>query len=231
MHLSRLAVRGYRAKAHSILKRADKYHTAFYDAFKRGGAFGGPSVHFHQRALKTRDLPGDQGHLEYVYATLASWGMHRMGKGGPKMHDFDVFRESAEPLAALIREGQSFTPQAMGPQQWENLETIFRRIKVMKSGITLVGNSKAMHHMMPNIVPPIDREYTLRYLQGNKNIARDLDREWQLMREVLSEFFFPIASDAKFEAKAGAWTANPTKYPWDTSLMKVVDNLVIGSQK
>ena len=47
---------------------------------------------------------------------------------------------------------------------------------------------KVMHHMLPNIVPPIDREYTLRYLCGNTNIANDLDKEWKTMMAVTVTF-------------------------------------------
>lgn len=101
----------------------------------------------------------------------------------------------------------------------------------MASGTSLVGNSKVMHHMVPNIVPPIDREYTLRYLRGNTNIKNDLYYEWQLMREIISEFFIPVASDKEFESKAKDWMARQNDYPWDTSILKIVDNLVIGSKK
>jgi hypothetical protein len=38
--------------------------------------------------------------------------------------------------------------------------------------------------MLPRIVPPIDREYTLWYLFGNKTIKNDLEGEWELMKIV-----------------------------------------------
>ena len=85
--------------------------------------------------------------------------------------------------------------------------------------------------MLPNIVPPIDREYTLRYLRGNTNIRNDLAYEWQLMKGIISEFFIPAASDSAFKAKASQWMGRTDEYPWDTSLLKIVDNLVIGSTK
>ena len=33
----------------------------------------------------------------------------------------------------------------------------------MASGTSLVGNSKVMHHMLPNIVPPIEESIPLLY--------------------------------------------------------------------
>lgn len=217
----------YQGRVADILKNAEAYHFAYYQS----ETFRGPSLYFHQRALQTRNSTNLSIHLEYVYATLASWGMHRMGKGGSKMQPFDTFSRSVEPLKDRIAEAQHFTPQKMGSAEWAILNVVFRGIKVMASGTSLVGNSKVMHHMMPNIVPPIDREYTLRYLRGNTNISNDLDWEWQIMREIISDFFIPIACDAKCNFKAIQWMATQVEYPWDTSLLKIVDNLVIGSAK
>lgn len=220
-------ISSYQDRVRDILVNAERYHDAFY----RAVAFRGPSLYFHRHALETRRSPSLVTHFEYVYATLASWGMHRMGKGGSKMQEFDTFRASIEPLKERIAEAQQLTPHNMRPRGWEVLKEIFRGINVMESGTRLVGNSKVMHHMMPNIVPPIDREYTLRYLRGNTNIRNDVDLEWQMMAEMISNFFIPIACDAEFKSKARAWMARQDEHPWDTSVLKVVDNLVIGSRK
>lgn len=217
----------YQDRVRDILANADRYHGAYYQA----DTFRGPSLYFHRRALETRRSPLAMNHLEYVYATLASWGMHRMGEGGSKMLGFDVFRRSIESLAEPIAEAQHLAPQSMSVRGWEVVREIFQGIKVMASGTRLVGNSKVMHHLVPNIVPPIDREYTLRYLRGSTNIRNDSDLEWQTMQQIISGFFIPIASDAGFEAKARDWMARQVDYPWDTSLLKVVDNLIIGWRK
>jgi hypothetical protein len=169
--------------------------------------------------------------LEYVYATLASWGMHRMGKRGSKMQSFDVFCQSIVPLQGRIVEAQVFDLLEMDDQKWTLLKEIFEGLNVMVSGTSLVGNSKVIHHMLPNLVPPIDREYTLWYLLGNKSIKNDLESEWELMKNIISGFFMPIVSNREFNATAIRWIERKDEYPWDTSLMKIVDNLVIGSQK
>ncbi len=220
-------MRLYQDKVIDILTNADRYHQAYYKA----ETFRGPSLYFHRRALNTWQSPDALAHLEYVYATLASWGMHRMGKGGSKMESFDTFRRSVDPLRDKISEAQKFDPRKMNAEGWALLKEIFQGINVMASGTSLVGNSKAMHHMMPNIVPPIDREYTLRYLRGNTNIKNDPDHEWRIMKEIISDFFIPVASNREFASKAEKWMARQDEYPWDTSVLKVVDNLLIGSKK
>ncbi|MCD6404318.1 MAG: hypothetical protein J7M19_00665 [Planctomycetes bacterium] len=209
-----------------ILKNAETYHRTYYEA-KR---FGGPSLHFHQRALATRNPNVTEQHLEYVYATLASWGMHRMGKGGPKMQNFDIFCKSVAPLRDRIAQAQEFTLSAMTDHDWNTLWEIFRGIKIMATSTSLVGNSKAMHHMVPNVVPPIDREYTLKCLRGSKDIKNDSEAEWTLLQDIVSDFFAPLAGDKAFTEMATAWMERQGRFPWDTSILKVIDNLVIGSQ-
>ncbi|WP_435547194.1 hypothetical protein [Desulfobacterium sp. N47] len=217
----------YNDKIREILSNAERYHDAYYKA----ETFRGPSLYFHERALATRYDPTSLTHLEYVYATLASWGMHRMGRGGSKMRSFQVLSQSVQTLKGRIAEAQTFDFREMSEIKWAVLKEIFCGVKVMASGTTLVGNSKVMHHMLPNIIPPIDREYTLRFLRGNTTIRNDLEIEWLLMKEIISQFFIPVASDATFYSKAEQWMKRNEAYPWDTSVLKVVDNLVIGSKK
>ena len=214
-------------KTADILTNSEKYHEAYYEA----ETFRGPSLYFHRRALETRNSFRSVAHLEYVYATLASWGMHRMGKGGSKMQSFDVFSRSVEALGDKLSEAQTFALQEMNDGKWRLLSDIFRNLAVMSSGTSLVGNSKVMHHILPNIVPPIDREYTLWFLVGNKSIKNDLDGEWKLMKDIISDFFIPVATNREFEVTALRWISRTDQYPWDTSILKIVDNLVIGSKK
>jgi len=210
-----------------VLANAERYHSAYYAA----EIFRGPSLYFHRRSLETRSDPTSHTHLECIYATLASWGMHRMGKGGSKMRPFEEFRESAEAVQPEIRAAQRLDYRCMREADWGILEKIFRSIKVMTSRTSLVGHSKVMAHMAPNIVPPIDREYTLRYLRGTTNIRNNLSGEWAEMRRIISDFFIPVAMDMRFERRATQWMADPERFPWDTSLLKVIDNLVIGARK
>lgn len=217
----------YDDKIRDLLENADRYHNAYYEA----EVFRGPSLYFHIRSLETRNSPNALSHLEYIYATLASWGMHRMGKRGSNMQSFAVFYTSIESINDKISTAQQFDLQRMTVEQWTLLEEIFKGIKIMASRTSLVGNSKVMHHMMPDIVPPIDRKYTLQYLRGTTSIKNDLSSEWQTMREIIKDFFAPIAHDREFAVKARNWISRQDDYPWDTSVIKVIDNLVIGSRK
>ena len=217
----------YQTKILDIITNAEKYHQAYYAA----ETFRGPSLYFHRRALESSNSPNFSQHLEYIYATLASWGMHRMGKGGSKMQSFQIFKNSLKPLRQRIQRAGEFDYGSMTEANWQDLEHIFRSINVMASGTILVGNSKVMAHLCPNIVPPIDREYTLFRLKGNKNIRNDPAYEWTLMREIIEDFFIPVARNQQILTLAENWMSDQEKWPWDTSIFKIIDNLLIESRK
>jgi len=214
-------------KVSDIVENAEVYHQAFYDA----EVFTGPSLFFHLRSLETRRSEDFILHLEFIYATLASWGMHRMGEGGAKMQNFHVFRRSVEPLRKDILEAGNIDYRLMSEFHWLLLEKIFRSIKIMASGTSLVGNSKVMAHLIPNVIPPIDRQYTLKYLMGNSTIENDLNYEWNLLKGLVGDFFLPVATDNRFLMLAEKWMSDQVTYPWDTSILKVVDNLLIGAKR
>lgn len=210
-----------------ILTNAEKYHFAYYKEEK----FRGPSLYFHRRSLEARNNEKFETFLEYIYATLASWGMHRMGKGGSKMQSFDVFKESVIKVKRFIDEAESIDFRNIKSTDWFLLEEIFKTINVMASGTSLVGNSKVMAHLLPYIVPPIDRQHTLMYLYEKTNIKNDLNHEWELMKEIIGDFFVLIACDETFFEKARVWINDQMSFPWDTSTLKVIDNLVIGVKR
>jgi hypothetical protein len=218
-------MRDYEQRILELVTHAEQNHEAFY----RDSTFHGPSLYFHRRALETN---ADFGlRLERVYATLVAWGMHRMGTGGSKMLPFDDFQRSMTPLEGRISEAAGIKAGKIGDSDWDNIEYIFCHIKVMKSATSIVGNSKVMAHLLPNIVPPIDREYTLRLLIGSTNIVNNLEKEWQLMREILSRFFIPVSVDSVIQLAAKRWMADQSSFPWDTSVPKIIDNLIIGGRK
>ena len=213
-------------KVSDILNNAEKYHGQFYDV----KTFGGPSLHFHRRALGLEGKVSADEQAELIYGVLASWGMHRMGPGGSKMLPFKVFKASLNALASQVSKASGINPLAMTEGDWSQLESIFKTIQVMESQTRIVGNSKVMAHLLPNVIAPVDREYTLEFLFGNGNITNDLDKEWLRLRKIHEEFFYPVARDGAFQKRAAKWVANQAQWPWDTSPLKVIDNLVIGTK-
>ena len=189
--------------------------------------FSGPSIYFHLKVIeKIRNtqpyevLFEDNIYFDYLYAVLASWGMHRMGDKTAKMSDFENFRQSIlDNKKELIKISSYKLQQLTDAESHEvrsSLGKIFDNLHVMDSDAKLVGNSKALHHLLPDLVVPIDRTHTLRFFFNNTNINYD---EKNLFLELFDRFR-EIAKDVDF-----------SKLPlkgFNTSIPKIIDNAIMG---
>jgi hypothetical protein len=216
-------IKNYQPQISNLIDNLETLHNSFYAK----EVFTGPSLYFHGKALDARHMSDNEQYLEYIYATLVSWGMHRMGSGGSKMLGFEEFKNSVDGLKDEICAAQNINIEDIAESDWAVLEKIFKNLKIMKTGTSLVGNSKVMAHMMANIVPPIDRAYTLRYLE--ENVKNGFEHEWPLMRNIIEKFFIPVATDKNYSTHAKNWMGDRKKYPWDSSPFKIIDNLIIAA--
>ena len=203
-----------------LLENADRLHAVI----KRNPIFSGPSLHFHRAALR----PGAsyEERIEPIYAVLASWGMHRMGAGGPKMLDFPTFRDALLKIRSDVERLAGASYKSASQTEIDELVRLASSFRVMHTGTWLVANTKVLAHLLPDLVAPIDREYTLRYVVGRKDVAsRD---EPVLLSHVTARFLWPAAKDPRLQSVAARWmTADESS--WDSSPLKIVDNLLIAA--
>lgn len=225
--MSRITEKILEKKAINIIKNRDK----FMKYFCNRNTFIGPSLYFHKKAIKNINSKDREKYLEYIYATLASWGMHRMGSKGAKMISFEVFRDSIKNNWKLIKKLRKVKLKDLSEnhKSIEDIKELFKNIKIMHTESILVGNTKVMSHLLPELIPPIDRQYTLKYLRGNNNISipNDYDKQVELFLKILVSFFSRIAKDKDFKK----WSDRQKgKYKWNTSMPKIIDNLIIGAK-
>jgi len=208
----------------AILDAAEKRH----EKFTANARFSGPSLYFHTKALNAFPK-GAVDFSDASYAMLAAWGMHRMGKNGAKMVEFKEYSESIERHWGQLTALRTLTLSDVNEQTWNVLKELFFGIKAMNGKTFLVANSKVLAHALPELIAPIDRQYTLRFLKGTKSadIPQDIDRQWLIFRKLHESFFHVIARDKNFKIKAANWIRKKTS-PWDTSTLKVVDNCIMS---
>lgn len=175
-------------------------HRYFAGSFNQFLAFGGPCVYFHRECLRA----GEQGflsnrHIEMLYATLTAWGMHRMGgvdKTRAKLTEWDQFRES------LANSGEALSSlrnvKLLGSSEREYSEAVsalwpcYQSLHLSVSEATIVVNSKAFYHLLPDFVPPIDRQYTVRFFRQRPQDWRDLKGKFKVVT-------LPTGLDAQFD--------------------------------
>ena len=81
-----------------------------------------------------------------------------------------------------------------------------------------MANSKALHHVLPDLVPPIDREYTFNFFYDRSTLSIDEGDAFQEMFCQLDEIARRNLSEIGSSVGRG----------WNTSHSKVVDNAIVG---
>ncbi len=212
-------------------KRVDELIQSFDDYWKHydnNPIFSGPSTYFHHRTISllkkdglTNVLSNDE-YFEYLYATLASWGLHRMGDTNTKLLGFGQFKNSikSQKEDILALKDKKITQLKRNHKVKSKLQTIIENINIGHGKIKVIFNSKALHHILPDLVPPIDRRYTLLFFYNNRRPPNVDDT----FKEIYPKFV-QIATNQKdtIYDKIGDG--------FNTSETKVIDNAIMGYVK
>lgn len=199
--------------------------------FEASDVFTGPSLYFHERALQRRrlhataaGLVADERFVEYVYAVLPSWGMHRMGAQRAKVADFATFAMSLQAAAPVIQELWPLRVTALQPgnvpevseMAWHAITTI----RASTSDTQIVAGSKTLHHVLPDLIPPMDRQYTFRFFTGQKAVITG-DHAAFLA-------WFPYIAEIGGRCSDAIDAALDRRGMLATSPAKIIDNAIIG---
>lgn len=199
------------------------------NVFENNELFIGPSWYFHQKTLArgrthatVSTLLEDDTFFDLLYATLTSWGLHRMGPGNTKLRDIDDLRRScrsqAESIALLAGAKLGGIPPNEVPKLIQSLWAVIATLQVSVAEARIVANSKTLHHILPELVPPIDREYTFNFFYNRTNLS--IPEE-----EAFTEIFMQLDHIARFNHSE---ISRRVGKRWHTSYAKVVDNAIIG---
>jgi hypothetical protein len=208
----------------------------YADAFEREALFTGPSIFFHQKTIKIRREHGgsvaacvaDPNFIDSLYATLASWGMHRMGPGNAKLVDHSAFvgsiRGQQDALLALehlkVDQFSEADLRGLTERLWHLITSL--RIGVGESKI--VVGTKAIHHLLPDLVPPIDRRYTVRFFFNQPNAIQGDEAKQQRKFCTMYPQLASIGVSCRDEIQRRPSRA----VGMDTSITKIIDNAIVG---
>lgn len=172
------------------------YFSRSYDEFR---AFGGPCVYFHLECLRAgKEAFLSRRHIEMLYATLTAWGMHRMGgteTTKTKLTNWERFQASLVVTAPALAEFRSCKLLEMSESHYSEavsrLRDCYEALDLSMSRATIVVNSKALYHLLPDFIPPIDRQYTIRFFTRGPETWRDTKGRFRMIS-------LPAGIDAQF---------------------------------
>jgi hypothetical protein len=172
--------------------------TYFNRGYKEFCAFGGPCVYFHRECLRAgSDVFLSERHVEMLYATLTAWGMHRMGRATrTKLVEWDRFRDSLLSIGDAVQPIRELRMLGCSENDYRDaiakLHGCYTALRLSMSNATIVVNSKALHHLLPNLIPPIDRQYTVRFFRQHPS-------EWLDAKRRFTQIPLPASRNEQFE--------------------------------
>ncbi len=199
----------------------------YIQVFDEANPFTGASLYFHLRTIealrKHRVASGaldDDCFFVLLYGTLASWGMQRPGLISlvdfrDMVGSFVAQRPAIESLEN-IRLSRLSESQMRGVSDgvWKVMDSL----GVGRQRVKLVVNSKALHHVLPDLVPPIDRAYVLRFFYNRGTLTSP---EEKTFKEIYP-FFHRVAQAAAPRLR------NLLGKGMHTSETKIIDNAIVG---
>jgi hypothetical protein len=216
-------INNYKNNLLDIEKNLDHFLSKTIDI---GKEFGGPSIYFHKEAIKAinTDFLGKR-HLEMIYAMLPAWGMHRMGDMAAKVVDYTIFIEEINKNRDELNVLKNKTLQEVDIN--DIVELINEKIHVSTSNSYLVSSTKVLHHIIPNIISPIDRQYSIRFINENKNHFSNNTMQLNVVTEEVYAFIF-IDGMRDFLYKNEPKMKNYLDDNFNTSITKIFDNLLVA---
>jgi len=206
-------------------------HFPYYLAVFRGrNPFTGYQINLHRSLLDARsrylsvaEAIRDQKFVARLHELLAAWGMQSRKA---------VLVSESEMAASLNDQAQNIVSlegfricelkAEESVNVTERIWQVISGLRLGKQATKIVVNSKALHHLLPMLIPPIDREYTVRFFFRNPSAWR-IDREAEQFREMYS-WMHQIA----LRAKVAILDALAVGEGMDTSETKVIDNAIVG---
>ena len=203
----------------------------YVELFNQSDLFTGPSVYFHYKTLEKLwqyDEPSkaldDSLFFDYLYATLTAWGLHRMGPGSTKLSEIEKMKRSFKIQKERIEAIQSIEIDKIPKDEVDlvarKLWHIIGELQIGIGKTKIVAGSKALHHLLPNLIPPIDGEYTLKFFYNNRGTALNKGDEYAF-KEIYPRYHQIAFTCAKRIEKRIGQRMN-------TSKTKVIDNAIVG---
>lgn len=176
------------------------------------------TVRHRQRLGSAKAALNDEAFQWSLYRTLQAWGI---GSRASTLRPFSNFVAALQAKAEAIEELEGLAidqPTLDVALVGAKLARLTQLLDIVGNKARIVPGSKALHHLLPNLVVPIDREYTQRFFEWANPTFQNFPE--RCFKEAFSAFA-SIARATKPEQYV-------TRDGWYTSRSKVIDNAIVG---
>ena len=159
----------------------------------------------------------DEAFPRLLYGTLQRWGIGRRPSVLVPLAEFrQRIRDQAAPIAAL-EDARIDDPALDIPAVCEQVWRVIQNLGIVRNRSLIVPGTKTLHHLLPDLVPPMDRAWTGAFFLWSAAAPQTGQTA------VLTRTYTGLAQVAR--------AVKPAEYVgegWRTSRSKVLDNAIIG---
>lgn len=176
------------------------------------------AIELRRRHLSSASASSDPQFLSALYDTLRAWGL---GSRGSKLLPFRQFGPALQNVSVTLAplEGRQIDDPDLDVEGTvASIWTAVESIGVAQNKAPLVAGSKALHHLLPDLVPPMDRAYTQTFFGWN-------NPQFQYDQAGCFRLAYSSIVYVARQVRPGDFVGTA---PWHTSASKVLDNGLIG---
>jgi hypothetical protein len=212
------------AKNGERIREFVEHFPKYVSEFDQNPPFSDEQLRFHlatvgrRQALSTAlQAVGDKEFLRLLYQTLKLW---RMDQRKAEMVPFDDFAKAFRSREKEVSSLESYSLEDANldaPRVADALWNLVTSLRISKTHAKLVSSTKALHHLLPKLVVPMDRAFTGAFLGWNAY-------NWQTAQE--RSFKSAFGEFARI-----ALLTRPSQFVgegWRTSGTKIIDNAIVG---
>ena len=212
-----------------VSKRVELLYNKFGEYLEihdRTSGFGGRQLELHLQTLALRNQNGakesldSENFISSLWETLVAWGMNRGGNLANKAQ----LRQSLTARGDVISQLECFKINELNPQQVETLSDdiwqLIKFLRVSSSSSQIVAGTKALHHILPELVPPVDRKWTGSFFRKYPPSFQGTGQPAEALFKYMFRTYAVIATQVSLQQFVGQG--------WHSSITKVIDNAVIG---
>lgn len=168
------------------------------------------------KIIEKEDLP------ELIRDTLVAWNMDQRGA---KLNSTEIIKESILKHKISLNELYKYKLHKLNNEDvikiTKYLRILFEKLRVMKSKRRIVGVSKSLHFLLPDLVMPMDGKYTMQAFYGNNRYSTNLQKEFE-------DFMHIFRISVEITEELNLSENDVTGDKWNTSVPKLIDNAIIG---
>jgi hypothetical protein len=212
------SIMGNRENFFFYLSQCNKYYRSGHDL-----DFYREIIAMHKDAKDFGSLIDEMTFCNLVHSTLEKWNMNqRRAKLSPVSNLRRSLMENRTDLVKVYKHKlHLLNSERMPPGLIDLLERLFCNLEVMDSKRRIVGVSKTLHFLLPDLVMPMDGKFTMLYFYGYNKFSNNIEGEFKTFKDI---FMNTVEIASRLNLSEG----DVDGVGWNTSIPKLIDNVIIG---